>query len=327
MRLILFSIGILPVTSMWHFFFYQSYVEEFENFIEKYNKTYATWDQYLKAYDIFEENYVHVKNMNYKLDSFQLKINEFGDMDPYDFHLNKKGLYNSSTRRTSSCDSFYSTNISLPDSIDWRTSAVTPVKNQGQCGSCWSFSATGAMEGAWAIETGELLTLSEQQLIDCSKKYGDFGCNGGLMDNAFDYAIDNGMCSESGDPYEAKADTCIDCQVVAKFTDCIDVSSGNELELKEAVSRGPVSVAIEADTKVFQFYSSGVITSESCGESLDHGVLIVGYGEEQGQKYWLVKNSWGTSWGDEGYVKIARTDGSSDSGVCGIALQASYPVV
>jgi len=216
--------------------------------------------------------------------------------------------------------------------FDWRDAGVvTPVKNQGQCGSCWSFSATGAMEGAWAIYSGDLLSLSEQQLMDCSKRYGDFGCNGGLMDNAFEYAIDYGMCSEEQDPYKGTTDTCmtpsLDCDNVAKFSYCVDINSGNELELKQAVSRAPVSVAIEADTTIFQFYSGGIIKSENCGNSLDHGVLVVGYGEENGEKYWIVKNSWGESWGENGYVRIARTDSTTDSGVCGIALQASFPVV
>ena len=116
-------------------------------------------------------------------------------------------------------------------------------------------------------------------------------------------------------------------QCVAKFEDCIDINSGNQLFLKEAVSRGPVSIAIEADTRLFQFYSGGIITDTMCGESLDHGVLVVGYGEEQGEKYWLVKNSWGESWGEDGYVRIARSDSENDNGICGIAMQASYPVV
>ena len=332
MRSIIIALFMIPVSNaLWHFFFYQPYMKEFNDFVNKYNKTYDTWDEYLKAYGIFEMNYIVIKNMNYNYNYLNLEINEFSDIHPKDFHMKKKG-YSSHKQKTGSCESFVFKNNTLPLSVDWRNeNAVTPVKNQGQCGSCWSFSATGAMEGAWAIYSGDLVSLSEQQLMDCSKKYGDFGCNGGLMDSAFEYAIDNGMCSEDEDPYKGSTDSCItpslDCDRVAKFSHCVDIDSENELELKEAVSLGPVSVAIEADTSVFQFYSGGIIKSSNCGESLDHGVLVVGYGEEDGEKYWIVKNSWGESWGENGYVRIARTDSVSDSGVCGIALQASYPVV
>jgi C1A family cysteine protease len=189
------------------------------------------------------------------------------------------------------------------------------------------------MEGAWSIHTGNLVSLSEEQLVDCSKRYGNLGCNGGLMDNAFQYAIDNGMCVESDYPYTASAGSSGSCQSTCDpevtITDCADVPANNQLALKEAVSFGPVSIAIEADTRIFQSYSSGVITSSSCGTDLDHGVLIVGYGTEPENQldYWLVKNSWSSTWGDEGYVKIERSDSTNDIGICGIAAQPSFPIV
>jgi cathepsin L len=330
MRGIVVALTIVPVASMWHFLFYQSYLREFDAFSKKYNRTYDNWDEYLYKYNIFEENYIHIKNMNYQYDTFTLEVNEFADIHRDAFHKQRKGFFSPeiNSKKTKSCSAFKSTSSDLPETVDWRNhSAVTPVKNQGQCGSCWSFSATGAMEGAWAIHSGELVSLSEQQLMDCSRAYGDFGCNGGFMDNAFEYAIDYGMCSEKEDPYQEEVESCWECNVVAKFEDCIDINSGNQFFLKEAVSRGPVSIAIEADTRLFQFYSGGIITDTMCGESLDHGVLVVGYGEEQGEKYWLVKNSWGESWGEDGYVRIARSDSENDNGICGIAMQASYPVV
>ena len=151
------------------------------------------------------------------------------------------------------------------------------------------------------------------------------------MDGAFKFAIDKGMCTESSYAYTSgvsqTAGTCTSCNAVVSFSGCADVAPNNQVALKEAVSNGPVSIAIEADTRYFQSYSSGVLTSTTCGTTLDHGVLIVGYGEDSGQKYWLVKNSWGTSWGDEGYLKIARSESTNDGGVCGIAMQPSYPIV
>ena len=302
-------------------------LQDFVTFTEKYNKSYKSPEAYQNAYDNYLYNKDWIENPPYFY-NHDLDFNEFMDIHPAHFHRNYKGYKN--VKKTRTCKTFHSsTNASsLPDSVDWRTNnAVTPVKNQGQCGSCWSFSATGAMEGAWAIHTGSLESLSEQQLIDCSLSYGDLACNGGEMDSAFRYAIDHGMCTEDEDPYQAASDSCVDCDTQATFSVCVDVTSNNQLHLKEAVAQGPVSVAIEADTAAFQFYSGGVINNNACGTQLDHGVLVVGYGEEDGQLYWLVKNSWGTSWGDQGYVKIARTESENDPGVCGIAMQPSYPVV
>jgi len=170
------------------------------------------------------------------------------------------------------------------------------VKNQGQCGSCWSFSATGSLEGAWQIATGSLVSVSEQQLVDCSKPEGDQGCSGGLMDNAFKYMEQAGMCTEESYPYLAKAQRkckAKKCKVGIPKGSVVgykDVDPDDEEAMMEAVAKGPVSIAIEADKTVFQLYKKGVLT-QTCGENLDHGVLVVGYGEMDGQKYWKVKNS------------------------------------
>lgn len=234
--------------------------------------------------------------------------------------------------RTSSCKyTFEDTNEVLPESVDWRDyDMVTPVKNQGQCGSCWSFSATGAIEGAYA-KNNKLTNFSEQQLIDCSVLYGNLGCNGGLMDNAFEYATDHYMCSEENVPYEAKTDKtlneCYNCNAVVELKGCVDVPTNNQTALKIAVSRQPVSVAIEADTILFDDYEGGIISSSSCGTNLDHGVLIIGYGTDNGEDYWLLKNSWGTSWGENGFFRIKRDDFDEGAGICGIASTASYPLL
>jgi C1A family cysteine protease len=291
-------------------------------------------------FDVFRSNLrdIILHNLN-ETHTWTKGINQFTDLTPEEFKKNYiNGLSSAPVQGmnlfgATNCGSFSGTGISVPASIDWRNkNAVSPVKDQGQCGSCWSFSASGAMEGAWAIHHGQLYSLSEQELVDCAGiKYGSMGCNGGQMDGAFKYAMDNGMCTENAYPYVSgttlKAGTCTSCSPVVKVTGCMDVKPNNQKALKEAVANGPVSVAIEADTRYFQSYSGGILTSTSCGTNLDHGVLVVGYGTENGQDYWLVKNSWATTWGDAGYVKIARSDSTSDAGICGIAMQPSYPVV
>lgn len=305
------------------------YRSEFMKFISEYNKKYDTFRQVESAFSNFAENLVKFENHDMKQNGYNIGITQFADMNTNEFEVYKGGacLKTTNTRR---CRSFSSTDAILPESIDWRTkNAVTPVKNQESCGSCWSFSATGAMEGAWAVKYGELLSLSEQELIGCSSKYGNNGCNGGLMDSAFEYVIDYGLCKESDTPYKAVDDKCDKCSTSAvKFSSCVDVTPNNQLHLKEAVSLGPVSIAIEADTSVFQHYTGGIISSSSCGTNLDHGVLIVGYGtDDNGTKYWTVKNSWGPRWGEEGYLRIARSDSYNDVGICGISMQPSFPIV
>ena len=306
----------------------------FSKFQKIYNKEYENFEEFENRFEIFRTNLnriiLHNDNSS---QTFKMEINQFADMTPEEFSTVRLNGYKKSHKKLFSsnftCLSFKGTNKTLPDTVDWRAKAVTPVKDQGQCGSCWSFSSTGAMEGAWAIAKGQLISLSEQQLMDCSRGLGNQGCEGGDMDPSFQYVIQSGgICAESEYKYkERDSNKCKNCTVVAKFTNCADVMPNNQLALKEAVANGPVSVAIEADASVFQFYSSGVLTDKGCGTNLDHGVLAVGYGEENGIKYWLVKNSWSNSWGDEGYIKIARSESTNDAGICGIAMDPSFPIV
>ncbi len=327
----IFTVLVLTFTSLVDV----NYNYLFHHFQNEYNKTY-TIEEFDKRFEIFKDNIDFIVTENQKENNYTLGINRFSDLtlDEYknnfvklDSNLQSNYL---SKRFGKKCEAMTYNQVDLPKDIDWRNhNAVTSVKNQGQCGSCWSFSATGAIEGANAIYNNDLISLSEQQLVDCSSEYGNHACNGGLMDNAFEYVEDYGLCIEEDYPYQASKGTCksSDCKSAVTLRSCFDVPQNNELMLKEAVSQQPVSVAIEADTRVFQMYTGGVITGDACGTNLDHGVLIVGYGNEDGIDYWLVKNSWGTSWGDNGYVKIERSDSTNDPGVCGIAMQPSYPQV
>lgn len=226
---------------------------------------------------------------------------------------------------------------SIPESVNWVTNGgVTPVKNQGQCGSCWSFSTTGALEGAYFVKYGKLVSFSEQQLVDCdTRKNGgkDMGCNGGLMDNAFSWIEKNGgLCTEADYPYSSgttkTAGSCeTSCTVDSnsEIKSFVDVPAKSDADMMAALAQQPVSIAIQADQKSFQLYQSGVFTGD-CGAKLDHGVLAVGYGSLSGSDYYLVKNSWGNTWGDNGYIYLGRgSEFNSGSGQCGMLMQASYP--
>lgn len=304
--------------------------KQFSNFQERFNKRYENIEELETRFQIFRTNLHSI--ILHNLDSrqnFTMGVNQFTDLTPQEF----KDTYVSGLKTLVGlygCKTYSSSAVGSPASLDWRAKgAVTSVKDQGQCGSCWTFSATGAIEGAWSISKGQLVDLAEQQLVDCATglSYGSHGCSGGQMDGAFKYVIENGQCSLASYPYTAKDGTCQKCSSIVHLSSCSDVKPNDQVSLKGAVTQQPVAIAIEADTRYFQSYSSGVLTSSSCGTKLDHGVLIVGYGEENGQKYWLVKNSWGTTWGDKGYVKIARSDSTNDAGICGIAMQPSFPSV
>jgi len=317
-------------TSIYAFEDDKSLWSRFTSFQERFNKKYSTLEELETRFDIFRTNLRNIIEHNLVPNqNFTMGINQFTDLTQEEFKAQYTGGYKTNVG-SYGCATFTSSATGAPVSIDWRKkNAVTSVKDQGQCGSCWAFSSTGAAEGAWAIKTGTLVDLSEEQLVECATgiQYGSHGCNGGQMEGAFKYLIQNGQCADSTYPYTSgngQSGSCKSCTKVAQFSSCSDVKPNDQIVLKNAVAQQPVSVAIEADTRYFQSYSGGIMDSPSCGTNLDHGVLIVGYGEENGNKYWLVKNSWSTSWGEQGYFRVQRTDSTNDPGICGIAMDPSF---
>ncbi|KAI9093170.1 hypothetical protein K1719_027184 [Acacia pycnantha] len=304
--------------------------ERHEEWMARYGKVYEDPQEKEKRLNIFKQNVEYIESSNsagtkpYKLD-----INQFADLTNEEFTASRnrfKGHMCPSIERTPSFK--YGNVTDVPSSVDWRKQgAVTPIKNQGNCGCCWAFSAVAATEGITKLSTGKLISLSEQELVDCDTKGVDQGCGGGLMDDAFKFIIQNkGLTSEGNYPYKGVDGTCntnAEANHVATIKGYEDVPANNEQALQKSVANQPISVAIDASGSDFQFYSSGIFTG-SCGTELDHGVTAIGYGVSDGTEYWLVKNSWGTEWGEEGYIRMKRNVGAKE-GLCGIAMQASYP--
>ncbi|KAI0242158.1 Cathepsin L1 [Lamellibrachia satsuma] len=285
----------------------------------------------------FENNVAAINNHNLEYDlgmhTFTMGINEYSDMSAEEFSQTMNGLRQNRSLThfdQPSVDMCCENNSTLPDSVDWRTKGyVTPVKNQGKCASCYAFSATGALEGQMFNKTGKLVSLSEQNIIDCSRKEGNHGCRGGTMNQSFKYIKRNkGIDTEESYPYLTKAEWFCHFKrknVGGEDVGAVDLPKGREDCLEKAVaSVGPISVAVDATFR-FQSYKDGVFKDNGCDSAdLNHGVLLVGYGTtDNGQDFWLVKNSWGQSWGIDGYMKLAR----NMDNMCGIATAASYPLV
>jgi len=303
----------------------------FKSYIAQFDKMYHH-DEFHGRFNNFKDNVDMIAEHNAAGLSWKLGVNEFADMTWEQFRTKYLGYRLVDNSFARSQNAAPASNVAAVSSIDWTTKgAVTGVKDQGQCGSCWAFSTTGSTEGAVYIATGKLTSLSEQELVDCSSAQGNAGCNGGLMDYGFEYIIKaGGLCTESDYPYTAQDGTCkaSTCTHVSPISSYKDVTQNSEAALLTAVTQQPISVAIEADQSGFQFYTSGVFNG-ACGTALDHGVLAVGFDHDSSSNldYWKVKNSWGASWGLNGYILLVRGSGSGKPGQCGIAMQPSYPIV
>lgn len=331
----LVSLLVSSVISVPTNFIYSNEVDElnsltfynFHVFTHKYGKVYETPEEHHYRYSIFADNMEKINDWNNGNHKFILAINEFADLTVEEFSQHFLNLHKSNTTHLKT--PVYLNNFSLPENIDWRLKGVVNnIKDQGQCGSCYAFSAVQSIESAWAIKTGKLYSLSEQEIVDCDKV--DSGCNGGLMDNVFNWVNQNGGLVQTSDyTYHASESTCnVDKKKsVVTIKSIIDVPAGNNTQLEAAVAQQPVSVAINAESYQFQFYHNGIFDWSGCpnkDSDLDHGVGIVGYGIQNGTSYWIVRNSWGESWGDKGYILMERGD---EVNTCGILDAASYPLV
>ncbi|XP_056848293.1 cysteine proteinase COT44 isoform X2 [Raphanus sativus] len=302
----------------------------------KTNNNNGIINQQDERFSIFKNNlrFIDLHNENNKNATYKLGLTIFANLTNDEYRRLYLGARTEPVRRITKAKNVnmkYSAavnDVEVPETVDWRQKgAVNAIKNQGTCGSCWAFSTAAAVEGVNKIVTGELISLSEQELVDCDRSYNQ-GCNGGLMDYAFQFIMKNGgLNTEQDYPYRGsngKCNSLLNSRVVT-IDGYEDVPTEDETALKRAVSYQPVSVAIEAGGRVFQHYQSGIFTGK-CGTTLDHAVVAVGYGSENGVDYWIVRNSWGIRWGEDGYIRMERNLAKSKSGKCGIAVEASYPV-
>jgi cathepsin L len=307
--------------------------EAWHSYKATHGKTYSVNEDKMRR-AIWQKNLDYVNKHNEEaaagVHTYTLGMNQFADMTSKEFTAFFNGYNAKTAMQAKPTHKFVRPNAKLPDNVDWRDKGfVTPIKNQEQCGSCWAFSAVASLEGQHFNKTGQLVSLSEQNLVDCSGAQGNQGCNGGLMDQAFDYIkANNGIDTEESYPYKGVDQDCKfnAANVGATVTGYVDIEKGNEDDLTAAIAAvGPISVAIDASHISFQLYREGVYYAPLCSSTaLDHGVTAVGYGVSGAKKdYYWVKNSWGTTWGMKGYIQMSRNRNNN----CGIATSASYPLV
>ncbi|KAK4769820.1 hypothetical protein SAY87_030352 [Trapa incisa] len=309
--------------------------QRYEKWLGRYGRKNRTQVEEQYRFRVYSKNVQRIDYINSLNLPFKLTDNKFAEMTNSEFRKTHLGLGYRPARHEyqqingSLENETFEGHVGLSLSIDWRRrGAVTPVKDQGNCGSCWAFSTVAAVEGINKIRTGHLVSLSEQELVDCDRDGTNNGCRGGQMERAFMFIMGNkGITTERYYSYKGQDGQCNrgkERSRIVTIKGYHRVVPNSEYNLKLAAARQPVSVSIDARGLVFQFYAGGVLTG-FCGDNLNHGVTVVGYGVESDLKYWLVKNSWGADWGEGGYVKILR-DVSNRRGLCGIAMDASYPV-
>jgi hypothetical protein len=307
----------------------EEYQNAFVDFMQKYSKSYLP-DEIFSRYEIFKQHYDDVQVHNAGNFTWKVAINKFSDLTLQEFkntYLRYDPLPRTGGKRIT-LEELRSLNrgpSAYPNgAVDWtQKNAVTGVKDQGQCGSCWTFGTTGGLEGAIAIKHGHLTSLSEQELVDCGSSFGGAGCGGGSNDIGYNYANKNGLCTEAAYPYTAKDGTCKSSSCTlspdTKITGYTHVPKG-DTGLGSGVDITPISIGIDAD--YWGSYSSGVFCN-TCGTARDHAMLVVGYGTDpSGGPYWKVKNSWGTGWGESGYIRLCRVTKSDE---CGVSDDGTYP--
>ncbi|PHT30400.1 hypothetical protein CQW23_29994 [Capsicum baccatum] len=307
--------------------------ERHEQWMVRHGRVYKDEAEKGKRLMIFKENLKFIESINKAGNlSYKLGINEFADITSDEFFAKYTALNMPSSHPSpspmSSAEFMINdlTDDDIPSNLDWRDNGVvTQVKHQGRCGCCWAFSAVGALEGAYKLATGQLIELSEQELLDCTTN--NRGCDGGYMTNAFEFIIQNGgISTRSNYPYQGQQYTCRSQeQTPAVQISGYQVVPESETALLQAVTKQPVSIGISTSQE-FQFYRGGTYHG-SCADRINHAVTVIGYGtDEQGQKYWLLKNSWGTNWGENGFMKIIRDTGNP-GGHCDITKLSSYPII
>ncbi|XP_019158689.1 PREDICTED: zingipain-1 [Ipomoea nil] len=300
-------------------------VKRYQDWLQKHGKRYEDKDEWEKRYEIYQYNVLYIEFFNSMNFSYKLIDNKFADMTNSEYKSVYLRYKIDEHKKESHNFTLHGVRLpEFPESVDWRKSgAVTHVKDQGSCGSSWAFCAVAAVEGINQIETGKLVSLSEQQLVDCNKH----GCEGGNTEKAYDFIKRNGgITAEHNYPYVGKDGR---CETIAEESHTVTISGYTKVPedegfLQAAAAQQPVAAVVDASMDDFRFYSEGIF-NPICPETLNHGVTVVGYGEENGQPYWLVKNSWGTNWGEDGYIKMQRRSGDKN-GKCGIAMMASYPL-
>jgi len=318
----------------------------FADFLKKYNKRYNEMEA-SNRFKIFQDNLRIIEEHNAKDLGYTLGVTPFADMTNDEFANHVSGGLQGWEDSVDAPFHEQSPKLTdedierLPESVDWVAhGAVTSVKIQGKCGSCWTFSAAGALEGAYAIATNKLVELSEQDLLDCDKS--DKRCNGGWMPKAFKFVEQNGICSFKTYKYECKKKFSWKCRHAKKYPKCekckkviqpgeitksVLVTSKSAQDMQAAVAKGPVSVSVDASSEVFKLYEGGILPAGECGHNLDHAVLVVGYGEDKGTTFFKIKNSWGTDWGEQGYIRVQRSGANVPAeGTCGMLTTGVYPV-